>query len=708
MDFNFMNIINGDISFIGERDVEFGGYFPFQLGTSSAGMNPFLIDSSTSMGMIEMIIDESPLLRNGEMVIGTPTMDDLLFQQLMDSGSVSDFNLKIEDNQQHQDFTMATFSAPLPTETAPVDTQPKVTKPKKPRSQAKNSRKRPTSSREMSATPKPEDRESRGTTSTANPYYSYNPDSDEEDARGGVSGGGGSSSKSRRNTAPAIPGTVNRRAVKEHIACVSCGAVIGILELRGSVVGITYTSDVKCKSCMPPAVESPPQPTISNKDSSTTTVSKGKKKRVTTASIPATSSHHHQPLLSTVPTSTHHTFPCLVCKSIMAQGTINEKCNDPAITTPSKTTASILCIPCDTKYMFCSECGGGGKQRTGKYRPRGLFPLNRKTCSLPHIRIGTAQVLYRVYDQDDQQQVISPGLEVLEGIRDVLFDCHVGLYAIPGVLEGFDDDEGGVDGEVRDKGLQGVFALVKKMWDGCVYNVVNGVGGGGVGKKMYLTTAWIEKMYRMKSKTAVGKKKKDSGGGVSAMSSSSSSLALDSVGGGGGAWMSKLELGATMCEPLTVADGDHVKMESLSASMNFMGDEGPSESGEGKTFVSFSVVEWDQSNGTLFIYHITPRTVNQTNVESYRDSLKQTIAHIESDPEYCNHPPLKHVWGWTRNSLHSRIRNVPERLGFMTVDEYLKVKENRKLQKRLFTKDGFAPLQEDGVIVYASSIKNFM
>ncbi|KAJ3111124.1 hypothetical protein HDU96_005972 [Phlyctochytrium bullatum] len=37
---------------------------------------------------------------------------------------------------------------------------------------------------------------------------------------------------------------------------------------------------------------------------------------------------------------------------------------------------------------FCTQCGGGGAFRTGKWRPRQLFDHGRRTCSLPHKRMG--------------------------------------------------------------------------------------------------------------------------------------------------------------------------------------------------------------------------------------------------------------------------------------------------------------------------------
>ncbi|KAJ3106658.1 hypothetical protein HDU97_005810 [Phlyctochytrium planicorne] len=49
---------------------------------------------------------------------------------------------------------------------------------------------------------------------------------------------------------------------------------------------------------------------------------------------------------------------------------------------------------------FCTKCGGGGQWRTGRWRPKELFDSNRKTCSLPHLRLGELSkfkfVCYRI------------------------------------------------------------------------------------------------------------------------------------------------------------------------------------------------------------------------------------------------------------------------------------------------------------------------
>ncbi|KAJ3111946.1 hypothetical protein HDU96_005122 [Phlyctochytrium bullatum] len=47
-----------------------------------------------------------------------------------------------------------------------------------------------------------------------------------------------------------------------------------------------------------------------------------------------------------------------------------------------------VCDDCVKNFDFCTQCGGGGTFRTGKWRPRQLFLPRRRNCTLPHTRYG--------------------------------------------------------------------------------------------------------------------------------------------------------------------------------------------------------------------------------------------------------------------------------------------------------------------------------
>ncbi|KAJ3096998.1 hypothetical protein HDU96_000568 [Phlyctochytrium bullatum] len=48
-----------------------------------------------------------------------------------------------------------------------------------------------------------------------------------------------------------------------------------------------------------------------------------------------------------------------------------------------------ICDYCVKHFDFCTQCGGGGAFRTGKWRPRELFLPGRRNCTLSHIRYGS-------------------------------------------------------------------------------------------------------------------------------------------------------------------------------------------------------------------------------------------------------------------------------------------------------------------------------
>ena len=56
----------------------------------------------------------------------------------------------------------------------------------------------------------------------------------------------------------------------------------------------------------------------------------------------------------------------------------------------------VVCASCDSRYRRCSDCGGGGGARlgVGKWRSKELFLGGRKTCSLPHVRLGALSDMF--------------------------------------------------------------------------------------------------------------------------------------------------------------------------------------------------------------------------------------------------------------------------------------------------------------------------
>ncbi|KAI8920008.1 hypothetical protein DFJ77DRAFT_224057 [Powellomyces hirtus] len=95
-----------------------------------------------------------------------------------------------------------------------------------------------------------------------------------------------------------------------------------------------------------------------------------------------------------------------------------------------------VCMPCWNKYSFCTECGGGGTYRTGKYRPRELFQSGRRTCSLPHIRIGRSNRVKYTYEAWDIDNM-DPNLRAIrcEQVCQFFVDTATKLIACAQVME---------------------------------------------------------------------------------------------------------------------------------------------------------------------------------------------------------------------------------------------------------------------------------
>ncbi|KAJ3125048.1 hypothetical protein HK100_011014 [Physocladia obscura] len=391
-------------------------------------------------------------------------------------------------------------------------------------------------------------------------------------------------------------------------------------------------------------------------------------------------------------------------------------------------SVSLICNSCHTKYLFCSECGGGGKSRTGKYRPRALFPANRRTCSLPHIRIGTTPVSHRVIEAPLSSNNKDDAM-VLDGVRDVFFDCLVSLYAVPGVLEGV-EDEGGVAAAATTVGgggtattLARIHADVEMLWtqtvrDAIVSETPRGLGGG----KIYVTVAWIEKRNRNKGKFGSKKKKEDEeenvpwlvrlamegtvaplkggGSGVIVSVASTSAGASIVVGNGGDSTVVAPMSGIPVINDVLAMPPPLPLSIIAPLSVPF---------GEEKTYVAFAVSEWiiiDRARGALFVLQMAPRSVYLPTMESYGDLLRRNIERVQADSRRDNAPTLEHIWCWTRDVSHSRLRSIPERLGFVPLEQYMR--ENPGVDRQTFTREGYLPLQEEGVSVHVTSVRRFM
>ncbi|KAJ3193536.1 hypothetical protein HK101_004674 [Irineochytrium annulatum] len=321
----------------------------------------------------------------------------------------------------------------------------------------------------------------------------------------------------------------------------------------------------------------------------------------------------------------------------------------------------VVCVNCAEKYLFCSECGGGGKSRTGKWRPRAMFESSRKTCSLPHIRIGSALVQHRVLEVPTELTA-----DVMRGVQEVFFDCLLSLYAIPAVLEHhptlttYESVKGEVEG----------------LWRGSVQDAIETDASFLGGKKMYLIVAWIEKRHRNKGKKPKNAEREQM------------------------PWLQRLALEGIVAPR---------KLKGSSSSSNTAsageGDEGDGQDPD-RCYTAFSVYEWDRARGALFTLQMSPRSIFIPTMESYAELIRRGVERVRADVRRDGAPALEHVWCWTRREEHTRLKVVPERLGFVRREEYLRM--HPEVDRTTFERDGFGPLAEEGCVVWVTSVKDFL
>ena len=401
----------------------------------------------------------------------------------------------------------------------------------------------------------------------------------------------------------------NRRRSSQHtIFCSECETQIGVVFIRGTFnFSHEQPTNINCKSCS--KLESKPNSTIQDKEYNEEEYVEKKRKR-----------------------KDDQVVECEVCHGCIGLGGISPS----YVTDGGVVKAEFVCTDCGDKYMFCSECGGGGKQRTGKWRPRELFESGRRTCSLPHIRVGTAEVHYKVMSVKDLTT------DVLQGIQDVFFDCLLSLYCVPSIM--MSSKFGTFDA---------IKAEIEKLWLSSVLDVLtNNVLHG----EKYVTVAWIQKRHRNKG---VGK----------------TNAAKDIK-----PWLQKLNLAGIISGSSKAQDEDH------------------------QCFVAFSIAEWDIASQSIFLAQMAPRSVFLKTMEGYVDLIKNCVSTIHKQASQACIAKPTHIWCWAKQD-HARLQSIPIRLKFAPRDEYLSI--NPKLNPESFDRPDYEPLQAEGTVIYASSVKPF-
>jgi hypothetical protein len=298
---------------------------------------------------------------------------------------------------------------------------------------------------------------------------------------------------------------------------------------------------------------------------------------------------------------------------------------------------------------------------------------------------------------------------IVEGVRDVFFDCLINLYAIPSVVE--TERFGGSVAKIREE--------VESLWNRAVLKSLMGGTPNDINGKMYLIAAWIDKRHRNKGKGKHKKKEKEHVPWLNR-------LALEGTVASGRPSVVPSVVAATstaaaaaqnpeLVDPYQLADAletadmviSNTPRQSSTAVIETTG-KSESENNEDRAYTAFAVMEWDRSRGSLFIMYMAPRSVFLPTLESYGELLRRGVERVQADVRRDNAPPLEHVWCWTRGGghEHARLQAIPERLGFVPVEQY--VRNHPEVDRATFRRSGYEPLSEEGVEIHVTTVKDFL
>ncbi|KAG8957030.1 hypothetical protein FRC03_010597 [Tulasnella sp. 419] len=115
---------------------------------------------------------------------------------------------------------------------------------------------------------------------------------------------------------------------------------------------------------------------------------------------------------------------------------------------PISFAIEVVCPSCALKYSRCSDCGGGsGRVGVGKWRAKELFENGRKTCRLPHVRVGGGEIELSVWELPHEIETRKELPLLISAIKTHWSERVLARLAIPEVLEGA--DEFGLDGKAK-------------------------------------------------------------------------------------------------------------------------------------------------------------------------------------------------------------------------------------------------------------------
>ncbi|GAA6013706.1 hypothetical protein JCM11491_005065 [Sporobolomyces phaffii] len=489
-----------------------------------------------------------------------------------------------------------------------------------------------------------------------------------------------------------------RRAVELEFNCSQCGGGIGKLTLRGGAVDTeggddpgNYLGRFVCASCMPlpsasgngkdrelaftgyndeaiyddtlsGAVDRFQRLDLGQTDIRPTPAPPGKSR---TGFTPTQATMSGKKRRASVLDSTEGLLGCDVCRREIGSGELS--CSDGSAVNAS---IEVLCAFCDSRYLRCSDCGGGGGTKgVGRWRCKEMFPHGRRTCQLLHNRLGSVNEM----DYD-----VWPVSQLTEGERDkvstICAELHassiLGTLAVPDMIESV-------------SAIARSFDEVEKICVDCwtTYDPLiryDIQATSAAATKRYVALRWSTPTVRKKKSRAKNPTYNADGtpsrrGGGRTKSRTSPSLSPDAPG-----------------QP-------------------------PILFREGKTLTGFILAEHDLEDGILHVALTVPTGAGEAYDATTR-LLQTLIARAHDDLVAMNadrvvhnmspYPPLTQAWTMHMTKRDSRIMSrVETRRGFIPLEDYLSAHPESR-------RECFAPHREcylppellRGWLVYAKEI----
>lgn len=260
-----------------------------------------------------------------------------------------------------------------------------------------------------------------------------------------------------------------------------------------------------------------------------------------------------------------HAVECEVCRTKIGNGGIRPV--DYAKNMADDLTVEFVCSSCASKYQFCSECGGGGKTRTGKWRPIEMFEKGRRTCALPHLRVGDSHFNTVCYSQSELTGAI------ISQIQDVFFDSYLSYYAGPTFMK------------IQNNSFEDLIKeTIMPLWNEGVLRYISSPPPKDVSR--YIIIEWIDKQHRNKAKAKAQKQE------------------------GSNSWLKIIKDQNLMTRINQSSQGDS------SGDLNC---------------ISFGIAEWDHKKRTVFFPQILPRSFFTRSLQVYDHIIHTAINCIEID-----------------------------------------------------------------------------